>query len=115
MTLTLRWMFAVFGMLTVVAPRAGGTPRELDRFVAKHCVECHDADTKKAGLDLTALKFDLADRANFATWVTVHDRVCAGEMPPKKQARPASAELRSFTNSLAAALLAADRAQVAKE
>ncbi len=108
-------MFGFFGMLTLAAPRGQGAPRDLDRFIAKHCVECHDADTKKGGLDLKALKFDLADRANFNTWVTVHDRVYAGEMPPKKQARPAAAELRSFTNSLAAALMAADRAQVAKE
>ncbi|MDB6108746.1 MAG: hypothetical protein JWR69_496 [Pedosphaera sp.] len=62
-----------------------------------------------------ALKLNLTEPANFATWVTIHDRVSAGEMPPKKQARPATAELRLFTNSLSSALLAADREQVARE
>ena len=45
----------------------------------KHCVECHDADTKKGNLDLTALKLDFADAENFARWVKVHDRVRDGE------------------------------------
>jgi hypothetical protein len=115
MNLRTFWFFAVFGMLTVAAPRGEAASRDLNRFIAKNCVECHDADIKKGGLDLTALKFNLADQGNFAEWVTVHDRVSAGEMPPKKKARPAAAELHSFTNSLTTALLAADRAQVAKE
>jgi hypothetical protein len=109
------WLFAVFGMLTAVAPQAEAAPRDLNRFIAKNCVECHDADTKKGDLDLTALKFDLTDATNFTTWVTVHDKVTAGEMPPKKKARPAASELRSFTNSLSSALLTADRARVANE
>jgi hypothetical protein len=109
------WLFAVFGMLTAVARRGEAGSRNLDRFMAKNCAECHDAESKKGGLDLTVLPFNLADRTNFATWVTVHDKVTAGEMPPKQKARPAAAELRSFTNALTSALLAADRAQVAKE
>src|SRR3954447_9844016 len=115
MNLRSRWLFAVCGILGVVAPRGEAAPGGLDRFIGKHCVECHDAETKKGGLDLVALKFNPGEPANFATWVTIHDRVSAGEMPPKKQARPAPAELRLFTNSLSSALLAADREQVARE
>ena len=33
------------------------TPRIVSSFLQTHCAECHDAETKKAGLDLTALKF----------------------------------------------------------
>jgi hypothetical protein len=109
------WFLAVFGVLTVAAPQGESAPPKLDRFIARNCVECHDADTKKGDLDLTALKFNLDDPTNFDTWVTVHDRVTAGEMPPKKKARPAAAELHSFTNSLTSLLLAADRVRVAKE
>src|SRR5690348_5233391 len=115
MKLRIRWLFAVYGMLGVVAPRGEAAPGGLDHFIGKHCIECHDTESKKGGLDLTALKFNLAEPANFTTWVTIHDRVSAGEMPPKKQARPASAELQTFTNSLSSALLAADREQVARE
>jgi hypothetical protein len=108
------WLIAIFGVLTVVPLQGLAASGDLNRFIGNHCAECHDASVKKGGLDLTALKFDLTDETNFATWVTVHDRVTAGEMPPKKKVRPPGAELSVFTNFLNTALLAADRAQVAK-
>ena len=46
-----------------------------DTFLEKHCFECHDADVKKGGLDLTALSLDLKDPQNFETWVKVHDSI----------------------------------------
>lgn len=61
-------------------------------FFAKHCHACHDADSKKGGLDLTATKFEGRDRENLATWVKIHDRIEAGEMPPKNKPRPAAAD-----------------------
>src|SRR6266853_6735930 len=88
---------------------------EVRAFVQKHCVECHDAESRKGGLELANLKFDLADPVNFATWVKVNDRVAAGEMPPKKKPRPALKELARFTNSLADSLISADRERVATE
>jgi mono/diheme cytochrome c family protein len=94
--------------------RAAEVP--LAAFVEKNCVDCHDAESKKGGLDLTALKFDPGSRTNFAAWVLVHDRVSAGEMPPaKKKQRPDPAELAAFTNRLAATLTATDREAVARE
>jgi hypothetical protein len=84
-------------------------------FLQHHCFDCHDTDTKKGGLDLTTLPFDLADRQHFARWVKVEDRVAAGEMPPKKKARPAVDELRAFTNTLSAALLNSDLTRIATE
>ncbi len=115
MNLRTIWHIAVFGIFTAIPPRGGATAPDLNRFIAGHCVECHDADSKKGGLDLTQLKFNLGDSDNFATWATVDDRVTAGEMPPKKKPRPAAGELRSFTNALTSALLASDRARVATE
>ncbi len=102
-------------LLTAFSWSSAGVPANVRAFVEQRCVECHDADTKKAGLDLTALKFDLADPLNFATWVNVGDRVSAGEMPPKKKARPQPAELAAFTNALSGALLSADQSRIARE
>lgn len=103
--------------LPVFAPlwiRAADGP--MAAFVEKNCIECHDADSKKGGLDLTALKFDLNSRTNFATWVLVHDRVAAGEMPPaKKKERPEPAALAAFTNRLATTLTETDLKAVARE
>ena len=84
-------------------------------FLESHCFECHDSESQKGGLDLTALPLDLGNRDTFARWVKVHDRVSAGEMPPKKKARPPASELRSFTNVLTAELLVADRKRISTE
>src|SRR5262245_21517683 len=90
-------------------------PRASRQFLEKHCVECHDADAKKGGLDLTSLKFDPVTSTNFSRWVLVHDRVRNGEMPPKKKARPGAAELASFVQSLSSSLASVERARLAKE
>src|SRR5688572_16988004 len=109
--------FGQFCLLVAVATASLGAslPPNSREFLAKHCFECHDAEVKKGGLDLTALKFDPANSTNFATWVLVHDRVTNGEMPPKKKARPESKDLESFTKSLAASLISAESARIAKE
>jgi hypothetical protein len=79
------------------------------RFFEAHCVSCHDADTKSGGLDLSSLKFDPADPDNFARWVKVHDRVAAGEMPPKKKPRPPADEVAAVTKALHDDLVGAER------
>ena len=80
-------LFVQFCMLLAVAASswAATLPASDRQFVEKHCFECHDAEVKKGGLDLTALRFDPANSTNFSAWVLVHDRVSKGEMPPKKR------------------------------
>jgi hypothetical protein len=100
-------------ILAAIATSHAATDRQ--KFIEKYCVECHDSEMKKGGLDLTASKFDLSDATSFSTWTKIHDRALTGEMPPAKKQRPEPADLRSFTNSLAKLLLEADREAVAKE
>src|SRR5207244_6191709 len=106
-----------FALLFAVAAPAMALdlPLASRQFVEQYCVECHDADTKKGGLDLTALKFDPANSTNFSTWVLVHDRVSNGEMPPKQKPRPDSADAEAFIKSLASALTEAEETRAAKE
>lgn len=85
------------------------------QFIHKHCFECHDTETKKGGLDLTALRLDLSSSTNFSMWVLVHDRASSGEMPPKKKARPEAAELATFLRSLSTALVSAEKMRIASE
>lgn len=85
---------AVGGVIALAALARPGVAAELPApvrgFIEKRCLSCHDADTKKGGLDLAALSGDLADPAAFSRWVQVHDRVQAGEMPPQKSKAPAA-------------------------
>jgi hypothetical protein len=70
------------------------------------CVECHDGDTRKGNLRLDTLAPVERDPSTLATWTLVHDRVAAGEMPPKKKL--AATDASAFAASLATALTAAD-------
>ena len=116
--------FAVALVLAVtfaaVAPAAVPAPSRA--FFDKHCVSCHDADTKDGGLDLTALAFDAppdassgSDRTHdaFHTWVRVHDRIAAGEMPPAGEDRPASDEIADITTALDRWLVATEAQRIA--
>lgn len=64
-------------------------------FFHQHCLECHSTTLKKGGLDLSALPLDLDNSVNFQRWVKIHDRIEAGEMPPKHQPRPPQAEQKA--------------------
>jgi len=102
---------AILGLLLLPLGSAGA----LAPFLEKNCVECHDADTKKGGLDMTALKSDLQDPKSFAAWVKIHDRTANGEMPPKKKARPAAGEQSAYLGQLSASLLREDVARIAAQ
>jgi hypothetical protein len=84
-------------------------------FTDRHCSSCHNDVDKEGGLDLTSLKFTPADPANFSTWVKVHDRVQAGEMPPKEKKRPESRELAAFVGGVGASLTATEQQIIARE
>ena len=93
----------------VVASALGGAPARYAHFLENHCLDCHDDDTQKGELNLAALDYDLDSPPTFRNWVTVLDRVKAGEMPPKKKRQPDSAEKATFLAGLSGDLIARDR------
>jgi hypothetical protein len=82
-------------------------------FLDQHCVECHDADVKKGGLDLTSLTFDRLDGSTLKSWQHIFERVRDGEMPPKKQPQPEKNEKDLFLAALKEPLLKTDQADIA--
>src|SRR5262249_30801373 len=70
------------------------------QFAGQHCVSCHGADVKKAGLRLDNLPATFTDRDNAATWVKVLDRVSRGEMPPRNRPRPPENDARPLLATL---------------
>jgi hypothetical protein len=82
-------------------------------FLEGHCVECHDADVKKGGLDLTSLNFDKLDPASLKAWQHIFERVRDGEMPPKKKPQPEKNEKDLFLAALKQPLLETDKADIA--
>jgi mono/diheme cytochrome c family protein len=93
----------------VAAPPAGAKA-----FLEQHCLECHDADSAKGDLDLTALAFQPeAGGKAFDEWVKVYDRVKEGEMPPpakvKGADRPKPPAVEAFLNELIGPMVQADQ------
>ena len=86
-------------MTLAAALHAAPSPPQIEQS----CIDCHDADTQKGGLDLTALKYDLTGSAERERWVRVYDRVEKGEMPPKAEDMTA-ADRAALLKTLDAAL-----------
>ena len=98
-------------MVSIRALAANTIDSVVQPFLAKTCYDCHDAESKKGNLDLTELKFTPDDANNFSTWVKIHDRVIAGEMPPAKKPRPDEKQMTAAVSDLADTLTRADRAR----
>ncbi len=107
--MTLRLVFLSLVLLPL------GSAGALPPFLDKNCVECHDADARKGGLDLTALKSDLTDARSFETWVKIFDRTASGEMPPKKKARPDAAQQAAYLGDLSALLVRQEATRFASQ
>ncbi len=90
---------------------AAELPPQVGAFFAAHCVSCHDAQTKKGGLDLAALPPAFDDPATVARWVRLYDRVKAGEMPPASRPRPPQTETGLALQAVADTLNAAEAAR----
>jgi hypothetical protein len=104
-------LFAAWCIAATHSP-AAELPAAPRAFIDKHCAGCHDADTKKGGLDLQAMGADLAKPEIFARWMKVYDRVEAGEMPPRKKKRPPAEDLRPMMAWLKASLITAEDARL---
>lgn len=112
-TMRKRHIFTIAIALVVTSARAAEPPESVATLVRKNCVECHAAETREGKLDLTALKFDLADPKLLARWVHLFDRVEKSEMPP--DAAKMSAEDRAvLLKTLEPPLRAASEATTAR-
>ncbi len=107
---TLGVALSAIGMCAFAAPPFSGA----EEFLQKNCVACHSGTAAKARLDLTKLSYEPTNPDNFTTWVKVHDRVSAGEMPPTGMPRPDATSAKRFVDGLAAALTTYERAAIAE-
>jgi len=99
----------ILAMAAVCQAETKGQPEAA--FLKSHCYECHDSNTQEGRLDLTKVTFNLNDPLMFATWVKVHDRVKAGEMPPESP-RPSVREQSEFLRALSDRLATADAERI---
>ncbi|MBK8094652.1 MAG: DUF1592 domain-containing protein [Verrucomicrobiaceae bacterium] len=74
----MRRLFIVYPLMVTSALALEPKVRPL---LDAHCIECHGEDVQKG-------KLRLDGQVSLSTWVKVHDRIAAGEMPPKKSEQP---------------------------
>lgn len=80
-------------------------PASTETFVERYCAACHNDVDKEAGLDLTHFTFEPGDSNNLLKWVRIHDRVQAGEMPPKEKARPDASNAATFLSGISTSVV----------
>lgn len=73
-------------------------------FFEQHCYDCHDSDTQKGNIDLTALTWDAP---HLDQWIRVHDAIERGEMPPKKKKQVSVADRAAVVREIDEKLIAA--------
>jgi hypothetical protein len=103
-------LVAVLAFGVATAQGQSSVREQLTPFLKQHCVDCHAGETPEGGLDLQTNSDDLSDAEVRRRWVYVHDRVAAGEMPPKSEARPSDESKSQFLATLGDSLTHADLA-----
>jgi hypothetical protein len=101
-------------LLAAGTPTTTAAAADVRGFLEHHCLECHDSATRKGGLDLDTLPVGMDDPEHFRLWERVHDRIAAGEMPPKSNEPPPAEEKAPFLALLDTRLHDADAAKVAR-
>jgi hypothetical protein len=102
------------GLIGCAGVACGALPERLEPLLQRSCFGCHTANNAEGGLDLSALRFDLDDRAVRERWIRIHDRIESGEMPPPDEELMPSERAR-MVKLLASAIIEADRRDIASE
>ncbi|MEY4482745.1 MAG: hypothetical protein RL693_197, partial [Verrucomicrobiota bacterium] len=110
-----RGAFSLLASLLPFLPAAlTAADADLRGYLGTHCFDCHDSTTKKGGLDLESLPLQVETGERFEKWARVHDRIAAGEMPPKsRRERPSEQENTDALKLLDDRLHDADAARIA--
>ncbi len=105
------WLSLATTLHAAAAP--GRLPSDLRPFLEAKCIVCHGAENPQAGLDLSAIGFDLDSQHNRDQWVRIHDRVRDGEMPPPAVGKIDEAAKSGFLTPLADAIVAYEQSEAA--
>ena len=91
--------------LVIAVGHTSELPKSTHDFIAAHCVDCHDADSARAGFRIDLLTDDFLAGNNAGLWKEVMDKINSGEMPPKKKTvRPDAKESFAVTSWIATRL-----------
>ena len=79
-------------------------------FLKNHCLDCHDTETHKGGVDLSRFTTPSEAASDWELWTKIGEQLHLGAMPPKNKPQPAPAERAAVSAWIASALEAVARA-----
>ncbi len=95
------WRHFVYAGLILCHTATRAHAADFKGFFERHCIECHDAGTKKGDFNIEALTWKTDDRQSLERWVGIFDKVDKQEMPPPKaKDRPDAATRDAFLAAL---------------
>jgi hypothetical protein len=95
------WLSVSFSLLFFCSPAQGDESlAELEPFLNQHCYGCHGPEKQKGDIRFDNLGKDLKKVQNLEIWQGMLDQLNLGEMPPKKEPQPTSAEVKRAVDLL---------------
>ncbi len=87
-------VLAIIVSATVAGPLAAASfDKDVLPLLDANCLDCHDADEKKGGLDLSGFTNEAAVMKDRAIWRSVFEKIESHQMPPpKKKSQPTEDE-----------------------
>jgi hypothetical protein len=104
-------LFVCVWLACALAAEASPQDAEVRAFLNQHCLECHGGEKPKGEFRVDALAFDFGDQASRDRWLSVLERIEAGEMPPEEKPRPAAKDSAALASWIRARDEAAARVQ----
>lgn len=81
--------------LVPAAAQPADFARDIRPLVETHCLDCHDAATRRSGLDLERFTDEASALRDRATWGAVLEKLESRQMPPPKREELPTAEERA--------------------
>ncbi|RYD24782.1 MAG: hypothetical protein EOP87_25545, partial [Verrucomicrobiaceae bacterium] len=70
------------------AEDAGAPQRQLQDFLGKYCLDCHDKESEKGDREFESFRLPLDSEAALTSAKEIIDQITLKEMPPKKADQP---------------------------
>ena len=101
-------LFALFSINSAFA-KVSELPEHTDNFLVTYCLDCHDEESRKGGINLELFEIDWTDPHSAPTWGKVYDVLQRGEMPPAKKKQPTEGDKLATIKWLEQTLLENDK------
>ena len=98
----------LFGAATASA-EVSKLPEQVEAFLVKYCLDCHDEQSKKGEVNLDFDRIDWGDPHAAVTWSKALEMLEHGEMPPEDKKQPSGEEARAVADWLGRVLLENDK------